>query len=474
MKCLASIASAVLGTGLLLAGCAAGSDNARAFPASPAAIADAPAAPRPRGGTRLPELSETSGLAEYLAYAALNNPGLEAAFSRWRAALERVPQVRALPDPRFTYQYFIEEVETRVGAQRESFALAQMLPWFGKLELRGDAAMQAAEAERQRYEAAKLKLFYQVKNAYYEYYYLWRSIQTVKDNVQLLENTERVARTRYKAGAASHPDVIRLQVELGKLTDRLRTIEDLRQPLAARLNAALGCPADAPVPWPARLAEHPAAATDQALMAWLPESNPELKALDHETRRSRTQIDLAQKDYFPDVTVGMSYIQTAPSTHGRHPPDDGKDPVVAMVSVELPIWREKLDAGVREARARHVAAMRTRQDRANALAADLKLALYQYRDAGRKIGLYRDTLIPKAAEGLKTLQVAFASGQATFTDLIDAERLYLEFALAYERALANQAQRLAELEMLVGRSIPLAGNETPEPPVQTGDGKDPS
>jgi hypothetical protein len=67
---------------------------------------------------KLPELTGSSGVSDYLAYAALNNAGLQAAFDRWKAALERVPQVKALPDPRFNYRYFIEEVETRVGVRQ--------------------------------------------------------------------------------------------------------------------------------------------------------------------------------------------------------------------------------------------------------------------------------------------------------------------------------------------------------------------
>jgi hypothetical protein len=63
-------------------------------------------------------LTESSSLEDYLAYGALNNPGLQAAFQEWQAALERIPQVRALPDPRLTFAYLIREVETRVGPRQ--------------------------------------------------------------------------------------------------------------------------------------------------------------------------------------------------------------------------------------------------------------------------------------------------------------------------------------------------------------------
>ncbi|MGB2823257.1 MAG: TolC family protein, partial [Phycisphaerae bacterium] len=379
-------------------------------------------------------------------------------------------QVGALPDPSLTYRYFIEEVETRVGAQRQAVALAQRFPWLGKLPLRAGAAADAADAERQRYEARKLALFYAVKEAYYEYYYLRRAVATVEENMQLLRNSEQIARTRYSALAAGHPDVLRIQVELGRLDDQLRTLKDLRGPISARLNAAMNRPVEDVLPWPQAIEDRDAAVSQGPLLASLEQSNPELKALGHEISESRRRVDLAKKDYFPDVTLGVDYIQTAPSTHGRHPADDGKDPVIAMVSVNLPIWRDKLAAGLREARHRHIAAVRRRKQKANSLSAELKLVLYRYRDAERKIGLYRDTLLPKARQGFTAAQVAFQAGKASFTDLVDAQRALLEFQLAFERALSNKAQRLAELEMLTGREVPRAATGKPPAAASTNGG----
>lgn len=160
----------------------------------------------------LPKLTESSKLSDYLAYAALNNPGLEAAFNQWKAALERIPQVKALPDPRFNYLYYVQEVETRVGPQQHGLGIAQVFPWFGKLSLRGDVATEATHAARKRYDAVKLKLFFEVKDAYYEYYYLAKSVAVTKENINLVKHLESVARNRYKAAVGTHPDVIRAQV----------------------------------------------------------------------------------------------------------------------------------------------------------------------------------------------------------------------------------------------------------------------
>jgi outer membrane protein TolC len=416
--------------------------------------------------SRLPELTENSVLSDYLAYAALNNPGLEAAFNQWKAALDRVPQVKSLPDPRFTYKYFIEEVETRVGQQQQGFEISQVFPWFGKLDLRGDVAGQAANAARQRYEAAKLKLFFEVKDAYYEYYYLAKSIAITKENVSLIKHLESVAESRYKAAAGSHPDVIRAQVEMGKLEDRYRTLLDLQQPIVARLNSALNRPVEADIPSPTEIQFDEVDVADQELLLKLVTENPELKALDFEITQNKKSIELAKKDYYPDFTFGLGIIDTDDAVTGS-PRDNGKDPVIAMVSVNIPLWQEKYAAGVREARSRYFAARGQRRQKANSLSSLLKMTLYNFRDAERKIDLYGDALLPKAKESLKVTESGFRAAKGSFTDLIDAQRILLDFALSYERALADRSQSLAKLEMLVGQEIQRKGNQKSDSNVNT-------
>ncbi|HEG43066.1 MAG TPA: TolC family protein [Phycisphaerales bacterium] len=398
------------------------------------------------------ELNAASGLSDYLAYAALHNPGLHAAFNRFKAEFEKIDQVTALPDPRFTYKYFIEEVETRVGPQQQSFAISQAFPWFGKLDLKGDIALQAANAAKQRYEAAKLKLFYEVKDAYYEYYYLAKSIDITKENVSLIKHLESVARSRYKTDAGSHPDVIRAQVEMGKVEDRYRSLLDMTAPLAARLNAALNRPAAAEIPWPKNIDIENVQIDDDRLFAMLTEANPELKVLDFEVARNEKAIALAGKDYYPDFTFGVSFIDTSNSLAGN-PNDNGKDPVIASVSMTIPLWREKYDASVRQAKSLYHAAIQNKTHKTNSLSADLQMATYRFRDAERKVDLYTNALLPKAKESLKVTESGFRAGTSSFTDLIDAQRILLEFALSNERALTDKAKWLAKLELLVGREI---------------------
>ena len=417
------------------------------------------------GGLSLPDLRENATLDDYVLYAMLNNPGLRAAFDRWKAALEKITPARTLPDPRFTYANFIKEVETRVGTQEHKFGLAQTFPWFGKLDLRGEIALQAANAERRRYEAAKLGLIFRVKKIYYEYYYLAASIDITNDNVTLLTYLESVARMKYKSGAGLQSAVIKTQVELGKLEDRLHSLRDLVRPVVAKLNIALNRPSHLPLTAPKALPEANHDFVDEDLFSLLRAKNPGLKVFDYMAAKEDLAVRLSEKNYFPDLILGLDYIDTS-SRSDANPGDNGKDPVIAMLSVNLPVRRQKYDAVRAEAEARRRAVLHDRNEKENLLIADLEIALFGLRDAHRKIDLYRDTLLPKAEQSMKITELAFTTGKAGFLDLIDSQRILLGFQLEHKRALADRARRLAEIEMLIG------GDFSPKAPEQANRGEE--
>jgi len=404
----------------------------------------------------LPELDESSTLQDYLVYAEMNNPGLRAAYERWQAALERVPQVTSLPDPRLSYGYFIREVETRVGPQRQKFGLSQSFPWFGTLSLQGNMAAEAANAEKSRFDAARLELAYRVENAYYEYYYFGRAVRVTRDIVDLVSSLEKVLETMFRAGETSNANLIKAQVELGTLQDRLRSLEDVRAPVVARLNAALNRPPDTPVPEPEEIPFDEVEVSSEELASKLAESNPELHAIDSMAEKEKTSISLARKAYYPDFTLGVDYVDTSEARMAGVE-DSGTDAIMAMAAINIPLWHGKYRAAEKEARARYEAALEERADRENTLTADLEMALYEFRDAERKIALYRDTLIPRAEQSLEVTREAFTAGQSDFLNIIDAERILLEFRLSYERALANRSQRLARIDMLVGADLSAPG-----------------
>lgn len=403
----------------------------------------------PRRETDLPELTKKSSLEDYLEYAALNSPALRSAFQEWKAALERIPQVEALPDPRFSLGYLLQEIETRVGPQEWRVGLKQTFPWFGKLDLKGDMAARAAKAAWQRFRAERLHLFHRVKKAYAEYFYLARAIAVTRKHRDLVEYLENVARTQYKTGIVPHSAVIKAQVERGKLEDRLASLRDLKDARAAKLNSALGRRADAPLPWPVTLSQQRVNAKSKKLTARLRQSNPKLKAQRWKVKQAKSAVELAELRYYPDVTAGLSYMGTGSAVMSGVD-ESGKDPILASLSINLPLWWGAYRAGEREKLSRLRKARKKLEDQTRELEAELELAVYGVEDARRKISLYENTLIPQAQESLEATRASFTAGDADILALLDTERMLLEFRLERERAVADHLQSVAKLEMLVG------------------------
>ena len=386
-------------------------------------------------------LDPRAELAEYVRYAEQHNPKLKQALARYKAALAKVAPASAWVDPRLTYGYFARPVETRTGPQEMRFSAAQTFPWKGKLDLKGRIAQQEAVVESQRYEAARRSLIFEVKAAYYDCYFLERAIAVTEGNLRLLAHLEEVGRTRYRGGTGEHAPVLKAQVELGRLEDQLRSLRQQRRPAAARLNAALGRAATAPIAVPDSL---PMAALDldeEVLKARLQAANPTLQMRHTQARAQSLGVELAGKQFYPDLTVSFDYI---------HIGDRGANPLMAMATLNLPLWRSSYEAGERAAKLSHQAALQGIADEENRLAAELELALYKQRDAQSRSALYRDSLLPKAEQALNVTQRAFAADRSDFLAVIDAQRTLLEFQLAYERARTDQALHWAEIEKLVG------------------------
>jgi outer membrane protein TolC len=381
-------------------------------------------------------------LTEYLKYAGLHNAGLQAAFEEWKAALEQIPQAKALPDPKFTYDYFIEQIMTRQQA-----GVMQTFPWFGKIAARTDAAAAAANAAQRRYEAKKLQLFSEVKQAFYEYTYLAGASRIARENLALMQHFEEVARTKHLTATATHPDIMRAQIEVAKMQNELVTLERSRSPIVARLNAVLNRPAEAQLPWPREESSRPVEVNRDALMAALKDHNPELQALGFDIERLDKEVAVAKRNFYPDVGVGAEWMQMPMGGGGSD------NDVRVGVELNLPLWRSSYRAGELQARAMARRARYEKKDLENNLVARTQRALYEFENSGRQVRLYDDALIPRARELIGASEAAYMAGTIDFLNLISAQQALLQFRLERERSWADQQQRLAELEMLVGTDL---------------------
>ncbi len=143
-------------------------------------------------------------LDEYLLVAAENNPELKSYFNDYMAAMQRVPQVGALPDPELSVGFFLQPMERFMGNEQANIQLMQMFPWFGMLGLQKDEAGNMALARYEVFRDAKNSLFYQVKNTWYEMYRLEEEIKITKENMDILQKYERLALIRFQsAGTGS-------------------------------------------------------------------------------------------------------------------------------------------------------------------------------------------------------------------------------------------------------------------------------
>jgi cobalt-zinc-cadmium efflux system outer membrane protein len=384
-------------------------------------------------------------LDDYLAFASLNNAELKAKFEEYKAALEQIPQAKSLDDPKFTYK--IEEFSGGNRPDMQKYGIEQMFPWFGTLKVKGDMASAESKAAYKEYEAVKLQVYQQVKDAFYEYLYLKEAIAIAEENLELLKHFESIARTNYQTSMANHPDVIRAQIELAELDNVLISLRELKQPMTALLNARLNRPQTLPLPWPQKPPMANTSIDQTKLIELIINNNPHLAGMNWQIEAARSNVQLAKKKFYPNIGVGFEYVERAEI------PARGKSPLTLMFSMNIPLWQDNYKAGERQAKANLNKSIQQKIDSTNKTISETMEVLYDYQDSQRKISLYGEVLIPKTEELLHASESAYGSGGIDFLSLIDAQRTLLKYQLDYNRALTDNQQKLAELEMLAGTEL---------------------
>ena len=315
---------------------------------------ESPAVPAPESAAEL--LLGSIGQDELRALIAevlQRNPGVAAAQAQARAAVQRAPQIRALPDPVASLTAFLETPETRTGPQRLMAGISQGLPWFGKLALKEQAALYAAAVLDAEVEAKRLGLVTEARRLYYELAFLNRYREITEEFRTHLLQHEEISRARYSTGVGLGQAVVKLQAEITRVENRLLDIDTRQVALRAQVNSLRDRPASVPLgseslPETAELALD----ADQLHQSAL-RRRPELSAADTRIARAETLIRLAEKGYRPDFMVGLTYTLVDPrdDAPGRlqPPPGNGDDIFGIQGGITLPVWRRKLAAGVEEA-----------------------------------------------------------------------------------------------------------------------------
>lgn len=313
-------------------------------------------------------------------------------------------------------------------------------------------ADKAADGAYRIFQARKLRLFYDIRVAYYDYYSVAREIEITEANFELLTFWEAVVRNRYRTALSPHPDLMKVQVELAQLEDRLATARAKLAPTAARLRAALNLEAGTVLPPPTRITFQEQSLAADSLFALVRANNPNLQAMTAAIQQAESGRRVASRSTRPEFSLGVDYIQTGQALNPSMA-ESGKDPWLVSVGVSLPIWFGKNRDRREEAEATWRARQYSLEDARDHLMATTTQVVFEHANALRAVRLYRDGLIPKAEQVLNATYTAYQADNADFLSLLDAQRQLIEFQLRLARNEAAVASREAELEMLSGHEL---------------------
>jgi outer membrane protein TolC len=381
------------------------------------------------------------------------NPGLQSAKLGWDASTERVLQEKALDDPVVGFTYFGEQVQTRVGEKQAGVMATQKVPFLGKRSLKGEVARNEAKVSGGKYLALERKIVAKAKSAFYELFWVHKSINIDEENKELLHRFVKIAEVKYATGKATQQDVLKAQVELSKIVNELITLEQLKETAIARINTLLNRHPDSPLGIPEEIDITELTVSLKELYEKAKEINPELSILKYKIERDKAAYKLAKKQYYPDFTFGFNYtfINDLPSTVMSSPIGESRDSYTGTLSMNIPIFQKrKYDAGVREASARLKSSKKAYKNMENMTLFGVKDYHFKVQTAERLVSLYRDSIIPQAEQSLKAAEIGYQTGQVDFLNLIDSQRVLLDFNLAFYRAVADFGINIAGLERVVG------------------------
>ena len=401
-------------------------------------------------GATLPRLDANSGLSNYLQFAMMTQPQVRAAYFDWAASVERITVERSLPDPKLTFQAYIEDVLTSLMP-----GLMQDFSGPGKLKAAANVAGAGSKAKYFAFETAALQTAFAVKQAYYQLWFLDGKIRINRETLNLLADLAKIARAQNEVGKVTLQDVYRAQIEQDRLTTEISNLEDSRRPLTAQFKGALGLTRDQPDPaMPARFETTPLNLNGDDLLDTAFARNPRLKAMEADVRMAEASIALARKSKVPDFSAGLQAEVYTPPFYWP------------QASMSLPIWRDKIAAQIAAAQAGKRAAEARLTSEQIALTVDFAMKTYDYREVTRNLALLQEKLIPKARKSLEIARAGYLAGQIDFLNLIDAQRALLNFQLEEVEARTRREIILADLSLSIAG---IAPEGAPVLPASSGD-----
>jgi outer membrane protein TolC len=369
-----------------------------------------------------------------------HNPEVAAAGKAWEAAKARIPQARALDDPMVGVD--VERTDTtRLDTFTDNeWMVSQTVPWFGKRGAKGRVEEGMARKAEQEYRARTLEVTAMVKQAYYDLWQAERELDVNRRTQKIMEQFVDAATAKYEVGKSSQADVLKAQTELSKLQeaeiDARRNVEKARAELKQQLGRDAEVEASTPIP-----ALSLSLAVAQKLAA---EHRPELLAIRHgEMSSAKASLDLARKEYLPDFQFRVEARQY----NGR----SGIQEYDTGVFMNFP-WLNvgKRNAAIREAK---LGVERTQYDfeaMQRRTAAEVKKLYDGMTTMHHHYELFTDKLIPQQRAAVESARASYETDKADFLNLLDAQRMLLDFEMQNLHHAAEFYRLEAQLEQLTG------------------------
>lgn len=393
-----------------------------------------------------PSLEELNALVEQLLR---NNPSIQASRKQWQASTKRPSQLSSLPNPELAFTSMSGgnplPYSTIGNAPLDwaSFMFMQKIPWPGKLNLRGEIAETESDQAAQNYRSTTLKTLRQLKETYFELYYVDQARQVLNRYRDLLGQFAGIAEARYRVGEGIQADVLRSQVEISLIMERLEVLDQRRESVQARINSVLNRSPDVTVPPVGRvrssLPEVPFSLERMYLAAR--ETNPEIEMERLEIQKSTQKLSLARKDFFPDLSVSANYFLRAGAFDNMYE---------YRLGLEIPLyfWRKERLA-VEENVEELDRSQKSYQSKLQEITFQIKDSYISARTSERLIRLYREAIIPQTTAALDSVLSAYEVGTVDFLTLVDSVLTLLNYDLQYEEQIHNYYRSLVRLEELL-------------------------
>lgn len=407
------------------------------------------------------DFSAARDIEYFVALALDRHPDVLAAQRRAFAHAEVLPQATALDDPMLTdsFQPFTNHsLQTAGGRGVNSLVLSQKFPWFNKLRVRGEVAEQGTQIALTRFAQAQLKVIENVKLAYFEVYFTQRAIEITKADDKILDEILQFVDAQYKASKVPQQDLLRTRIEKRKIQDRLITLQRQLRQSQADLAREIQTSPDADLKVKSFIVESVPGEIDQ-LFAAAVRCSPQFQERLHAIVKERRTRELARLKYYPDVTAGVGW-QAITDNSALSPVANGNDNLQFTIGINVPIWREKLRAGVAEADHRIAESTRRLESTRDDTFRQIRRLTVQATTIEKQIDLFKKGIIPDAESALKLLFTRYRSGQADVQDVLDNYSRLLSYHVQVARLEANLGQTLASLERVVGCKLSEATKQS--------------